>query len=300
MTYGGRPGKNGPWRRPGDKAGSVPPQWGYGQQDDTPVLGPPGQRPGAEPEQRAGGGLWQPPAWRYRQQPQEQGNGQREHGPGQPETRSLPTWPAPPGQPGFGPPSPPPPYRPPQPPFQPPFQPPQRGKSWPARHKALTGLLAFLALIIVIAAARSGGPSSPPGKGTTAGLTTTTSPTATQSPSHHATRAAATVGKTQSRKTQPAPPATSHGPTPSAPAAPSAPAPPTTPAAVIAPPPSAAPTSGPPSSAAPASCDPLTNSGKCYEPGEFCRTSDHGASGVAGDGEPITCENNGGWRWEPV
>jgi hypothetical protein len=44
----------------------------------------------------------------------------------------------------------------------------------------------------------------------------------------------------------------------------------------------------------------LTNSGKCYEPGEFCRNSDHGVSGVAGNGEKIRCEDNNGWRWEPV
>lgn len=48
-----------------------------------------------------------------------------------------------------------------------------------------------------------------------------------------------------------------------------------------------------------ASCYPLTNGGNCYEPGEFCRSSDHGASGVAGNGEAITCEDNNGWRWEP-
>ena len=45
---------------------------------------------------------------------------------------------------------------------------------------------------------------------------------------------------------------------------------------------------------------PPTNSGNCYEPGEYCRNSDHGASGVAGDGEKIICEDNNGWRWEPV
>jgi hypothetical protein len=65
----------------------------------------------------------------------------------------------------------------------------------------------------------------------------------------------------------------------------------TTPAA--APPP-------PPASAAPAACHPLTNGGNCYEPGEFCRSADHDASGVAGDGEAITCQDNNGWRWEPV
>ncbi len=57
-----------------------------------------------------------------------------------------------------------------------------------------------------------------------------------------------------------------------------------------------------PSSAAPppASCYPKTNSGNCYEPGEFCRTADRGMRGVAGDGKPIICEDNNGWRWEPA
>lgn len=48
------------------------------------------------------------------------------------------------------------------------------------------------------------------------------------------------------------------------------------------------------------SCTPLTNGGNCYEPGEFCRNSDHGMTGVAGDGERIRCEDNNGWRWEPI
>jgi len=47
------------------------------------------------------------------------------------------------------------------------------------------------------------------------------------------------------------------------------------------------------------SCYPLTNGGNCYEPGEYCRNSDHGISGIAGDGEAITCAYNNGWRWEP-
>jgi hypothetical protein len=63
-----------------------------------------------------------------------------------------------------------------------------------------------------------------------------------------------------------------------------------------------APTSAaPPVQSAPAaSCHPLTNGGNCYEPGEFCRKTDHGSTGVAGDGKPIVCINNNGWRWEPV
>jgi hypothetical protein len=56
----------------------------------------------------------------------------------------------------------------------------------------------------------------------------------------------------------------------------------------------------PPTTAAPASCHPLTDGGNCYEPGEYCRNSDHGVTGVAGDGQTITCEDNNGWRWEPT
>lgn len=68
--------------------------------------------------------------------------------------------------------------------------------------------------------------------------------------------------------------------------------PPPPPTTVASPPPTTA--------AAPTSCYPLTDGGNCYEPGEYCRDSDHGATGTAGDGEPITCENNDGWRWEPT
>jgi len=65
----------------------------------------------------------------------------------------------------------------------------------------------------------------------------------------------------------------------------------------------------PPTTAAPpvqrtsapvSSCYPLTNGGNCYEPGEFCRKSDHGATGIAGNGERIVCRDNNGWRWEPL
>lgn len=49
----------------------------------------------------------------------------------------------------------------------------------------------------------------------------------------------------------------------------------------------------------PTGCYPKTDSGNCYEPGEYCRDSDHGVSGLAGDGKAIVCENNDGWRWEP-
>lgn len=67
-------------------------------------------------------------------------------------------------------------------------------------------------------------------------------------------------------------------------------------AAVAAPAPPPAPASPPTA----VSCYPLSNEGTCYEPGEFCRDSDHGVRGVAGDGEKIICTDNDGWRWEPV
>jgi cardiolipin synthase len=47
------------------------------------------------------------------------------------------------------------------------------------------------------------------------------------------------------------------------------------------------------------SCRPLTDGGNCYEPGEYCRDDNHEASGVAGNGDSITCKQTGqGWEWE--
>jgi len=82
-------------------------------------------------------------------------------------------------------------------------------------------------------------------------------------------------------------------------AAAAAPAEPTSapPAAAAPPPPPPPATTAPPTAT---SCHPLSDEGTCYEPGEFCRDDDHGVTGVAGDGETIVCEDNDGWRWEPV
>jgi hypothetical protein len=95
-------------------------------------------------------------------------------------------------------------------------------------------------------------------------------------------------------------PSQSPTPTPTPAVAPATPPPaPVTPK----PAPATQPQPATPSPAAPppaASCTPLSNEGTCYEPGEFCRKDDHGASGVAGDGKQIVCEDNDGWRWEPV
>jgi hypothetical protein len=68
----------------------------------------------------------------------------------------------------------------------------------------------------------------------------------------------------------------------------------------VAPPPSPKTTAPAAASTTSSGCYPLTNGGNCYEPGEYCRNSDHGVSGVAGDGERIICEDNNGWRWEPA
>jgi hypothetical protein len=74
-------------------------------------------------------------------------------------------------------------------------------------------------------------------------------------------------------------------------------APPPPPTTTVPPPP-------PPTTAAPApapvGCHPLTDGGNCYSPGEYCRDSDHGVTGVAGNGETITCADDDGWRWEPT
>ena len=109
------------------------------------------------------------------------------------------------------------------------------------------------------------------------------------------TQPGANVTSVVSTPSPTATPAATSAPTPTPTAAPTATPPPTPAAAppVAAPPPTAAP-------APPAGCYPLSNSGTCYEPGEFCRTSDHGRTGRAGNGEAIVCEYNDGWRWEPA
>jgi hypothetical protein len=100
------------------------------------------------------------------------------------------------------------------------------------------------------------------------------------------------VGSSTVTASAPAPPPTTTA---------AVPAPATTTAPTTAAPPPPAPTSAPAAVPTTSSgCYPLTNRGNCYKPGEYCRKSDHGASGVAGDGKHIVCENNNGWRWEPV
>lgn len=75
---------------------------------------------------------------------------------------------------------------------------------------------------------------------------------------------------------------------------------PTTTTTTTAPPPLPTTAPSPPPTAAPPSCYPLTDGGNCYRPGEYCRNSDHGVTGRAGDGQMIVCQDNNGWRWEPA
>lgn len=139
---------------------------------------------------------------------------------------------------------------------------------------AVAGVFAAIAAVGITAGC---GPAQ------SAGTSATPSASAPAS-SHPATPAAApsTASPSPSRTTVSIPPAVAPSPAYTPPAY----TPPTAPAA--------------PRSAPAAACYPLTNGGNCYEPGEYCRDSDHGASGVAGDGESISCEDNNGWRWEPA
>ena len=155
-----------------------------------------------------------------------------------------------------------------------------------AVRKVLTGFLACCGLVFVIGSTAGCGSPSSATPVTTAGSLVARAPAGTPSPAvTKAATAAQTVTTAPSTQAQTttAPPSTpAQGTAPSTPAR-TTPAPP-----------------APPPSTAPASCYPLSNEGTCYEPGEFCRKTDHGKTGVAGDGKAIKCEDNDGWRWEPV
>lgn len=122
----------------------------------------------------------------------------------------------------------------------------------------------FVLLFIIIAIATGGGHAKQTGNASTAA---TTAPARTATPSPTPTPHAK---KARPHRTSPTAPAT---------------------APAVAQPPASA--------TAPAGCYPLSDEGTCYEPGEYCRDDDHGTSGIAGDGQAITCEDNDGWRWEP-
>jgi hypothetical protein len=154
------------------------------------------------------------------------------------------------------------------------------------RRKVLGIVLGALVLLLIIGIAGHHGTSTPTGGA---------SPAPTVAPTHTVTSAPGVTTVKAVRKhpikkrTVAATPRAVASSTRAAPSTHAAPSPPVHTTAAAAPTPSAGPTG----------CYPLSDEGTCYEPGEYCRDSDHGSSGVAGDGEAITCENNDGWRWEP-
>jgi len=149
----------------------------------------------------------------------------------------------------------------------------RRSKNKPRRVAgAVAG--AFVLLLIIIAIATGGGHAKPTGSASAA---------ATSSPTSSAPSSRPSTAHAKKKKVRPhrvSAPVRATTPTPTATAA------------AVAPPPAP--------SATPTGCYPLSNEGTCYEPGEYCRNANHGASGVAGDGEAIICEDHDGWRWEPT
>lgn len=174
-------------------------------------------------------------------------------------------------------------------PLSPPHQGPpvreiSRGRKKPFK-AALIAVGAVVLLLIIVGIAAGGGNSTK-----TAAITKPTHTVASSpAPTPHPAKAPPKKKLITSRAPGPAPRETAAAVAPRETAAAAAPSPaaPSTPVAA-------------PAQPAPVSCHPLTNAGNCYEPGEFCRKADHGASGVAGDGKTITCEYNDGWRWEPA
>ncbi len=157
-----------------------------------------------------------------------------------------------------------------------------------------TGTLVLLAVLAGLSAA--GGNGEPAGNAApVVTLTAAPAPTraATAAPVAIATRASAGPASRPRPAGRAKPPGTAAAP-PSPTAAAAATAPTTVPVAAPVVP---APTT--PAQGTPAACHPVTKRGACYEPGEICRKADHLIAGVAGDGEPITCEDSGGWHWEP-
>ncbi|MFE4415301.1 hypothetical protein [Streptomyces sp. NPDC056821] len=52
------------------------------------------------------------------------------------------------------------------------------------------------------------------------------------------------------------------------------------------------------SNSASGTCSIVSNAGNCYQAGQFCRNSDHGARTTTAGGTPITCSfRSNSWRW---
>jgi hypothetical protein len=88
-------------------------------------------------------------------------------------------------------------------------------------------------------------------------------------------------------------PSTTSPPTTAVPSSTTAASPPTASPSVAPTTPATAPSAGP------GGCYPLSSSGNCYRAGQFCSASDNGKSGIAANGQKITCRPSGNrYRWE--
>ncbi|MFE0464093.1 hypothetical protein ACFW1A_33045 [Kitasatospora sp. NPDC058965] len=185
----------------------------------------------------------------------------------------------------------------------PPSTPPPRPGGKPGLAKTVgigcLGLVGLLVLAAAIGATADGKQSD----------TVTSAPLPTAG--WHSTAPAAPAPTTAPASSSPPAPTDDPGsapaPSASAPVVPSAgPARPTAPAKPVTPTTPAAQTGGSGSGGSgsggsgAAACHPLTNAGRCYLPGEFCRATDRGVTGVDGRGDPIVCRDNNGLRWEPA
>ena len=159
----------------------------------------------------------------------------------------------------------------------------------------VAGAIIALLIIVGVAACVATRPTSDVTSASSA------TPTSTAAPTHTAAAARTGAPPPTARAAVPAPTyATTPAAKPNAPpkAAPALPS--TVQAAAPAPPSKQQPPTAAPPPPPKASCYPLSDENTCYEPGEYCRDSDHGKSGVAGDGKAIICEDDDGWRWAPA
>jgi hypothetical protein len=159
----------------------------------------------------------------------------------------------------------------------------------PMKKQNKIGLAVVGVIVLIIIGIVDGGGKSTPASSTSPIASASALASAVASPTATATSTPTPSVVATKAKARPKPHKTAAPPTPIRTRSKKAAPPP--------PPPTTAPAAAP---STPTGCYPRTNGGNCYQPGEYCRNSDHGMSGVAGDGERITCEDNDGWRWEPA
>jgi hypothetical protein len=167
---------------------------------------------------------------------------------------------------------------------------------WSVRRRVIiTAVVGFVALLVLPGALSSPTTTttalSPTVAGSTAASSHTAAPSKSAAPSPVATKPRTPVTSAPPKTTAAAVVHTSAAPA----YVPPPPPPPTTQA-----PQAPAPQPVQTTAQQPQGCSPLTDGGKCYTPGEYCRDDDHGVTGTDANGDPIKCEDNDGWRWEQI